>query len=54
MDIYDPLSEIVSRSNDPFDTAMRLAIAGNIIDFGAKHDFADFMIAEGNREKGVS
>jgi damage-control phosphatase, subfamily I len=44
MDMYDELSGIISNSNDPFDTAMRLAIAGNIIDFGAKHDFSDKLI----------
>ena len=44
MDMYDDLSGIISNSVDPFDTAMRLAIAGNIIDFGAKHDFSDKLI----------
>jgi damage-control phosphatase, subfamily I len=44
LDMYEELSEIISNSDDPFDTAMRLAIAGNIIDFGAKHDFSDKMI----------
>ena len=44
LDMYEELSEIISNSDDPFDTAMRLAIAGNIIDFGAKHDFSDELI----------
>ena len=44
LDMYDELSAIISNSEDPFDTAMRLAIAGNIIDFGAKHDFSDKLI----------
>jgi len=44
LDMYEELSGIISNSNDPFDTAMRLAIAGNIIDFGAKHDFTDKLI----------
>ena len=44
MDMYDELSGMISNSADPFDTAMRLAIAGNIIDFGAKHDFSDKLI----------
>lgn len=37
MDQYDKFKKKVNRSKDPFDTAMRLAIAGNVIDFGAKH-----------------
>ena len=44
LDMYDELSEIITNSDDPFDKAMRLAIAGNIIDFGAKHDFNDELI----------
>jgi len=44
MGMYKNLSKIIESSNDPFDTAMRLAISGNIIDFGAKHDFSDEMI----------
>ncbi len=44
LDMYDKLSDIIENSDDPFDTAMRLAIAGNIIDFGAKHDFNDELI----------
>ena len=39
MDLYSSFKEIVERSEDPFDTAMRLAIAGNVIDFGAKYQF---------------
>lgn len=35
LSIYDDLKSVVDRSGDPFDTAARLAIAGNIIDFGA-------------------
>lgn len=31
--------EIIYRSDDPFNTAMRIAIAGNIMDFAAKPDF---------------
>ena len=44
MDMYNELSRMISNSTDPFDTAMRLAVAGNIIDFGAKHDFSDKLI----------
>jgi len=36
---YDEFSELVRDSKNPFDTALRLAIAGNIIDFGPSHQF---------------
>lgn len=36
---YDGFKEMVSQAPDPFDTALRLAIAGNIIDFGPTHQF---------------
>jgi len=39
MDLYSSFKEIVERSEDPFDAAMRMAIAGNVIDFGAKYQF---------------
>ena len=39
MDLYSSFKEIVESSEDPFDTAMRMAIAGNVIDFGAKYQF---------------
>ena len=39
MDLYPELERKVHGSDDPFDTAMRLAIAGNVIDFGAKYQF---------------
>jgi len=34
LDLYDDFKEMVQKADDPFDTAMRLAIAGNVIDFG--------------------
>ncbi|MEA2101602.1 MAG: ARMT1-like domain-containing protein [Thermodesulfobacteriota bacterium] len=34
MDYYSSLSERIRASRDPLDTAMRIAVAGNIIDFG--------------------
>lgn len=34
---YPELKKRVETAPDPFDTAMRLAIAGNVIDFGSKH-----------------
>lgn len=36
---YDEFKAKVNNSVDPFDTALRLAIAGNIIDFGPDHTF---------------
>lgn len=34
---YDEFMKLVSEAEDPFDKAMRLAIAGNAIDFGPQH-----------------
>lgn len=53
MGLYDELEKIVSSSSDPFDTAMRLAMAGNVIDFGANHKFTDKTIHE-DIEKALS
>lgn len=39
LDLYPSFKDMVDNSEDPFDTAMRLAIAGNVIDFGAKYQF---------------
>ncbi|MEN8204030.1 MAG: ARMT1-like domain-containing protein [Bacteroidota bacterium] len=39
MDQYPSFKDMVDGSKDPFDTAMRMAIAGNVIDFGAKYQF---------------
>jgi len=36
---YPEYQKLVKESSDPFDTALRLAIAGNIIDFGPDHHF---------------
>jgi uncharacterized protein with ATP-grasp and redox domains len=36
---YNEFRELVRNSKNPFDTALRLAIAGNIIDFGPTHQF---------------
>ena len=44
LDMYDELSDIVKKSDDSFDTAMRLAITGNIIDFGANLSFLNEQI----------
>jgi uncharacterized protein with ATP-grasp and redox domains len=34
---YDDFKKMVQQADDPFDMAMRLAIAGNVIDFGSQH-----------------
>ena len=39
MDQYPVFKDMVHRADDPFDMAMRMAIAGNVIDFGAKYQF---------------
>ena len=39
LDQYPTFREMVEQSDTPFDTAMRLAIGGNVIDFGAKYLF---------------
>lgn len=36
---YSAFKKMVECSDNPFDTALRLAIAGNIIDFGPTHKF---------------
>ena len=37
--LYPELQQIVQNSEDTFETALRLAIGGNVIDFGATPDF---------------
>jgi uncharacterized protein with ATP-grasp and redox domains len=37
MDKYLDFKKIIEDSQDPFETAVRLAIAGNVIDFGSHH-----------------
>ncbi len=37
--LYPALKEMVNKAEDPLETAARLAIAGNVIDFGANPDF---------------
>lgn len=39
LELYPDLKNQVKTSGDPFDTALRLAIAGNIIDYAASNDF---------------
>jgi uncharacterized protein with ATP-grasp and redox domains len=37
LDLLPKFERWVQRSKDPFDTALRLAIAGNVIDFGSRY-----------------
>ncbi len=37
--MFPDLEKMIQRSSDPFNTALRLAIAGNIIDFAANDNF---------------
>ena len=39
LSLYPKYKELVSQSADSFDTALRLALAGNIIDFGIHHQY---------------
>ncbi len=39
LSLYPSFKEVVETSGDPLETAVRLAVAGNIIDFGADPDF---------------
>lgn len=40
LDMYDAIAKIISESNDPFNSALKIAVTGNIIDFGARHQFS--------------
>jgi len=37
LDFYSDFENMINNADDPFDMAMRLAIAGNVIDFGSQH-----------------
>ena len=39
LSLYDEWKPKIMESDDPFDLALRLAIAGNIMDYGASHQF---------------
>ncbi|MFO8084124.1 MAG: ARMT1-like domain-containing protein [Desulfobacterales bacterium] len=41
LDMYPKLKQLVSDSEDPLDTAIRISIAGNIIDFGVSDNHHD-------------
>ena len=44
--LYPDLRKQIISSNDPLETAIRLAIAGNIIDFGAKSSLTESEVKE--------
>ena len=37
--LYEDMKKLIESARDPFDTAVRLSIAGNIIDFGPSENF---------------
>jgi uncharacterized protein with ATP-grasp and redox domains len=37
LNMYGVFENMIKKSHDPFDTALKLAIAGNVIDFGCQH-----------------
>jgi len=39
LELYPDFRKILEQSETPFETAMRLAIGGNVIDFGAQYQF---------------
>jgi uncharacterized protein with ATP-grasp and redox domains len=47
LELYPKLRTIVRESADPFETALRLAIAGNVIDLGANPGLDDACVSEG-------
>ena len=49
LSLYPRLKSMVAESDDPFGTAVRLAVAGNIIDFGVRSD-----IDEESLERSIS
>jgi uncharacterized protein with ATP-grasp and redox domains len=50
LSMYHGLKRTVSESDDPFCTAVRLAVAGNIIDFGATSDVSEEGLRRSIRE----
>jgi len=53
LDIYPDLSGRIKKASDPFEAAVRFAIAGNIIDSGAVHNLSKSYIIE-TIEQGMS
>ncbi len=39
LEVYNDIKEVIVKSEDKFTTALKIAVIGNIIDFGARHKF---------------
>ena len=50
LDLMPEMEMCVSKADDPFEAAMRLAIAGNIIDFGVKSTLDDAEVSTSIRD----
>ncbi len=50
LQLYPDIKKRIETSADPFETALRLAIAGNIIDFGLSSEITDETIRHGLEE----
>lgn len=46
LSLYDETKEMIEDSNNPLDSALKTAVVGNIIDFGARHHFTKNDILE--------
>ena len=46
LEMLDDFRDMISRGSEPFNTAVRLAIAGNIIDFGPSIDVNEAMVSD--------
>ncbi len=47
--LYNDFKEQVNKSEDKIDTALKLAVVGNVIDFGARHKFSKEDVLESTR-----
>ena len=50
LEMYDELKELVESSEDPFTTALKISIAGNIIDFGAFGEISEEQVDQTIKE----
>ncbi len=46
LEMYTEINEVIKKSTDPINTALKIAIIGNIIDFGARHKFTKDSVFE--------
>ncbi len=47
--LYNDFEETVNKSKDKIDTALKLAVIGNVIDFGARHEFSKEEVLESTK-----